>query len=220
MNRKIRAKRILLAGASALAMIAAASEAGATTFLFTGSEVTYTVPTSGTYDIAAFGAQGGPGIATVGGLGAAAGGNVSLSFGTVLTVLAGGAGASGDFGGGNAGSSYAAANGRPGLRFTTGGLGTGEDAGEPGVPGLGGRGAPAGGGRGSGVLGGGTSGGYSTAALARRASHLLASLTRPAGLAAAAAAASRAAAAAAARISSRCSPVRFSCRASTAAMAL
>ena len=60
-----------------------------TTFNETGGIVTYTVPTTGIYDIVAYGAQGGGGA---GGLGAEIGGDVSLTAGEVLTIAVGGQG--------------------------------------------------------------------------------------------------------------------------------
>ena len=52
-------KRLLLTSASLLALLAAAPTASATTFLFTGAIVDFPVPVAGTYQIIAFGAQGG-----------------------------------------------------------------------------------------------------------------------------------------------------------------
>jgi hypothetical protein len=184
MRGKVSAKRILLAGASMLAMMAGPSGAGATTFIFTGSEVVFTVPASGLYDITAFGAQGGQSLNT-GGLGAEAEGDILLSGGTALTVLAGGAGANGNvgalgYGGGGGGGSFVfeglatlaaagggggggggpfGAPGGPGLATTAGGGGTGSGlGGSGGAGGLGGTGGGfSGGGGGAGVLGGGTS---------------------------------------------------------------
>ena len=52
-------KRYLLAGTSALALLMGAAGADATTFTYSGAVVSYTIPTTGTYDIAAAGAEGG-----------------------------------------------------------------------------------------------------------------------------------------------------------------
>ena len=52
-------KKILLAGVSILALATAASSAQADVFNYTGTIVDYTVPTTGLYEITAFGAQGG-----------------------------------------------------------------------------------------------------------------------------------------------------------------
>ncbi|HEV2099761.1 MAG TPA: hypothetical protein VGR45_12655, partial [Stellaceae bacterium] len=51
----------LLAGTSLLALTAAAPAGWATTFNYTGGLTSFTAPTTGTYDILAFGAQGGAG---------------------------------------------------------------------------------------------------------------------------------------------------------------
>src|SRR5258708_7395524 len=81
-------RKVLLAGASLLALTAGASSAGATVIGYTGSSTTFTVPTTGTYDIVAFGAQGGG----FGGLGAEIGGDFYLTAGEVLTIDVGGQG--------------------------------------------------------------------------------------------------------------------------------
>ena len=52
-------KRFVLTSASLLALVAARPTASATTFLFSGAVVDFTIPVAGTYQIAAFGAQGG-----------------------------------------------------------------------------------------------------------------------------------------------------------------
>jgi hypothetical protein len=160
MNRTSRIKGMLLAGALAMAMTVAAAEAGAETIDFTGSLVLYTVPTTGVYDIIAYGAQGGDAVTFFGGKGAEAGGDIVLSAGTVLAVLAGGEGSStlGIAGGGGGGSfvfeitdgSYlvvagggggagGAGIGLPGLTTTAGGAGGGEDGGSGGTGGSGGE---------------------------------------------------------------------------------
>jgi hypothetical protein len=93
----------LLASVSVLALTIGAAKAD--TIDFIGAEISYTVPVSGLYDITAYGAQGGPAV-SFGGLGAEAGGDIFLSAGTTLTVLAGGQGAfaAGNGGGGGGGS--------------------------------------------------------------------------------------------------------------------
>jgi PEP-CTERM motif len=174
-------QRGLLAGASTLAMIMASAQAHATIFSYTGSEVTYTVPTSGVYDILAIGATGGGAFeGGVPGSGARAEGDISLSAGTMLTVLVGGAGTLGYFSGGGGGGSFvfdgpttlvAAGggggagrpffiDGGPGLATTAGGDGTGAEAGAGGVGGLGGGAGPgeSNSGGGAGVFGGGATG--------------------------------------------------------------
>jgi hypothetical protein len=169
----------LLASVSVLALTIGAAKAD--TIDFIGAEISYTVPVSGLYDITAYGAQGGPAV-SFGGLGAEAGGDIFLSAGTTLTVLAGGQGAfaagngggggGGSFvfegaallvaaGGGGGGSLYgehrAAYVAGPGLATTAGGAGkalAGFVLGGPGgIGGLGGRGGVNGGGGGAGVSG-------------------------------------------------------------------
>jgi len=85
-------KLSLLAGTSLLAVLTAASPALAVP-VFTSSSPgahTFTVATTGLYDILAEGAQGGGG--SFGGKGAKAEGEVSLTAGEVLTILTGGVG--------------------------------------------------------------------------------------------------------------------------------
>ena len=174
MNRKSWINRMLLAGASALAMTVASAEAGATTFDFTASLVSWTVPTNGVYVITAYGAQGGSGDLVAGGLGAEAGGYIPLSAGTMLAVIAGGQGApeagGGSFvfnitdgsylvaAGGGGGSGFSLNVGGPGLVTTAGGDGvvTGITVVPGGVDGIGGTGGEGGGG--AGVLSGGSTG--------------------------------------------------------------
>jgi hypothetical protein len=174
MNRKSWINRMLLAGASALAMTVASAEAGATTFDFTGSLVSWTVPTNGVYVTTAYGAQGGSNLGA-GGLGAEAGGYIPLSAGTMLAVIAGGegaleAGGGGSFvfnitdgsylvaAGGGGGSGFSLNAGGPGLVTTAGGDGVvpGITLVPGGVDGMGGTGGEGGGG--AGVLSGGSTG--------------------------------------------------------------
>jgi hypothetical protein len=65
---------------------------------------TVTIGPSGTYDIAADGAQGGSGIGNVGGAGAAVSGDVYLQAGTKLEIVVGGEGGNWVIGGGGDGS--------------------------------------------------------------------------------------------------------------------
>src|ERR1039458_9016798 len=79
-------------------------------YLFTGAETTITL-NPGTYDITAFGAQGGSGIAwpfSSGGpgLGAKMKAEFSFTTATTLTILVGGAGINGGAGGGGGGGSF------------------------------------------------------------------------------------------------------------------
>ena len=90
-------KLALLAGISALALAASDPVASAAPIMFgfTGSIVDFTVPTTGTYDIVAAGAQGGSdSTGGLGGNGAIIGGDVMLTAGTVLEIAAGGMGGS------------------------------------------------------------------------------------------------------------------------------
>ncbi|WP_041774472.1 PEP-CTERM sorting domain-containing protein [Leptospirillum ferrooxidans] len=159
----------------ALMILATNEEARATImdFSYTGSIETYIIPTSGTYDITAYGAQGGGYGSTgaiAGGMGAVIGGDLSLSSGEVLQILTGGMGASaadpgGSFGGGGGGSFVALGSS---LSTATplvvagggGGSGTGEYNGVPqGGPGII---SPSGTGTSGGTLGmGGGGGGFS-----------------------------------------------------------
>jgi hypothetical protein len=69
-----------------------ASSAQTGIYLFTGSETTITL-NPGTYDITAYGAQGGIGeFGSAGGLGAGMEGEFSFSVSTTLTLLVGGVG--------------------------------------------------------------------------------------------------------------------------------
>ena len=186
MQRKFPAKRILLAGASMLALMAGATGASAEPFDFTGMDAIFTAPTTGLYDITVKGAQGGQatGLAVfTGGLGAVVGGEISLTAGEMLLVVVGGQGASGDFGvgyggggggrsevdglgnvlaiAGGGGGASEAQNGGSGLTGPTGGAGTNSSGGAGGTSGSGGGGgvgAGGGGGGGSGHSGAGSNG--------------------------------------------------------------
>ena len=93
-------KRLLLTSASLLALLAAAPIASATTIPFSGAIVDFIVPADGTYQILAFGAQGGSSIDTQhnavspGGKGAEIGGDFILTKGEVLQIVVGGQGQS------------------------------------------------------------------------------------------------------------------------------
>ena len=155
-----------------LGLLAGYAQTG--TYLFTGSETTITL-NPGTYNITAYGAQGGAtGNASwgVGALGAEMSGDFSFSGLTTLTLLVGGAGqnAAGNGGGGGGGGSfvvessiplslviagggggggvYAGNNGGAGLTGTSGGNGNGFAAGGGGTGGNGGGGSGADGGGG------------------------------------------------------------------------
>src|SRR6266446_2108111 len=108
-------KRLLLGGATLLALAASEPAAHATLFDFTysGGLVTFTIPTTDTYQILAFGAQGGNseirlGSSGAGGRGAEIGGDFSLTAGEILQIAVGGGGGSGSgsAGGGGGGGSF------------------------------------------------------------------------------------------------------------------
>jgi len=83
------------------------STTGANTFNETGSIETVTVGTSGYYDIAADGAQGGAGYGnSPGGLGAMASGEIYLAAGAELEIVVGAVGGAGGSGGGGGGGSF------------------------------------------------------------------------------------------------------------------
>lgn len=157
-------KLLLAILAFALAYAARADEE----FIYTGSMATYTVPTTGTYEIFAAGAQGGYGRGSgSGGYGAILMGDINLSAGTVLDIVVGGQGGSGfsDLGaGGGGGGSFVfepgallplivAGGGGGGGYYENGGAG---QTGTPGENGFGGTNEGAGGTGGQGGTGGRT----------------------------------------------------------------
>jgi hypothetical protein len=171
-------KAFLLAGASALAILASGAEANAETFVFTGGPQTFTASVSGEYAVELLGASGGNAEFGVGGLGAEVSGDVFLTKGEDLTLFVGGQGAGGAAGGGGGasfvflgtdvfnetdvlavaggggGAGLYIAGGGPGLAGTSGGTEgrTGSGSGTGGVAGTGGGGGgSSGGGGGAGV---------------------------------------------------------------------
>jgi hypothetical protein len=113
-------KLLLLAGTAFLGPAASGSAARAVPidFTFTGSLVTFIVPTSGLYQILAFGAQGGSvtpfSITAPGGRGAEIGGDFSLMTGEFLTIAVGGAGSDAQhFAGGGGGSFVVGPDNKP-----------------------------------------------------------------------------------------------------------
>jgi hypothetical protein len=152
----IRSTRtFLLAGASALAILASAAEANAETFAFTGAVQSFTASVSGEYAVELLGASGGNAtfFNAVGGLGAEVSGDVFLTKGEDLTLFVGGQGGSARFAGGGGGNGL---DGGPGLAGTSGGTGGGS-GGAGGVGGTGGGGGNGGGGAGVNT---GPAGGY------------------------------------------------------------
>jgi hypothetical protein len=165
----------------ALAVSEPAAHAQRVNFTYTGKLVTWTVPKTGTYQIIAYGAQGGSiSGATIlgpymsaGGRGAEIGGNFALTAGEALQIAVGGAGISeyhGGSGSGGGGSFVVGPDNTP-LVIAGGGGGGGAGAspdstgnfGIPGGDGLTGPGGTSGltdpGGTGYGGRGGGGSGG-------------------------------------------------------------
>jgi hypothetical protein len=135
-------KKVLLAGASLMALLAAAPAAsGATvTFDYTGKIVSYVAPENGAYQIVAFGAQGGN-TGRLGGLGTKVFAEVELTKGETLQIAVGGAGQSDSNttggGGGGGGGSFVVGPGNQALVVAGGGGGAGNpgDAGNPGQAG-------------------------------------------------------------------------------------
>jgi hypothetical protein len=162
-------RHYLLAGTSALALLVGAADADATIFEFSGSVVSFVIPVTGVYDIAAAGARGGGSFNASGGFGAIAGGDVFLTAGTTLEIAVGGFGRSGirsvlpDIGGGGGGGSFVYTAAAPSTPLVVAGGGGGaffyEQNGGPGQAGTagqtGGGGAPYGGAGGTGGTGGG-----------------------------------------------------------------
>jgi len=173
----------VLIGAAAIGAltIGETRQANADTISYSGAEVTYTAPVSGTYEITTFGAQGGSGTIggnqaspSGGGLGAEVDAVFKLTAGDVLTILAGGAGSNGSLatnhsfgaGGGGGGGSFvfdttvgsllAVAGGGGGGTLISGVAGGSGLSGTAGSNGLGGNGSPNGTGGSGGT--GGTSG--------------------------------------------------------------
>jgi hypothetical protein len=147
-------QRLLLAGTALLGLTAMGSGARGTVFDFayTGSLADFTVPTTDSYQILAFGAQGGiatfDGFVGVGGQGAEIGGNFSLTAGEVLQIAVGGAGSGSGGGGGTFVVGPVGPDNAP-LVIAGGGGGGGVIFLGPGLPGQGGLISPEGGSTGS-----------------------------------------------------------------------
>jgi Glycine rich protein len=128
MQSRFRAKLILLAGTSMLALMAGAASASAETFDFTGSLQTFVATATGEYDITLVGAQGGQATGRttmLGGKGAQMGGEVFLTVGETLTIVVGGQGAPGiaNANGGGGGGGYSGVSGAGNLLAMAGGGG-------------------------------------------------------------------------------------------------
>src|SRR5438067_3167428 len=154
-------KQLLLAATAFLGLAASGSANHATLFDFTysGSLVNFTVPTTDTYQILAFGAQGGRGgngiFFGAGGLGGEIGGNFTLPAGEILKIAVGGAGGDNSSGGGGGGGSFVIGPGNTPLVIAGGGGGGGLLVSGFGQPGEGGLTGPNGGGLGGGAGGSG-----------------------------------------------------------------
>ena len=153
----IKSRAMLLAGVSALAMLACVAEADAETFLFTGGEQSFPVLVSGEYALDVFGASGGN---ATGGRGAEVSGDIFLTAGETLTLFVGGRGQNGHnpLGGGGGGGAFVflgtsvlavaggggggtpGFDGGPGQAGTAGGMGGGASGGAGGASGSGGGG--------------------------------------------------------------------------------
>ncbi|MBV8091644.1 MAG: PEP-CTERM sorting domain-containing protein [Acetobacteraceae bacterium] len=125
-------KRVLLTATACVALAApyGTAKAALIDFTYTGTLVTFTVPSTDVYRILAFGAQGGgvlaPPFSGTGGLGAEIGGDFSLTAGEVLEVAVGGAGLTADLtrgAGGGGGGSFVVGPGNTPLVIAGGGGG-------------------------------------------------------------------------------------------------
>ena len=119
-----------VSAAVAAAVFAAMSQsANAGTLSYTGAIQQYTVTSSGTYHFSVAGAQGGAsGDGDYGGDGALVSGDVHLTAGTVLDIVVGGQGGTGNvsegYGGGGGGGSFVYVDSVNSLLFAAGGGGS------------------------------------------------------------------------------------------------
>jgi protein with PEP-CTERM/exosortase system signal len=176
---------LFTAGATLTSFFAIAPARAQSDIAYTGSEITWVAPTTGIYDITAFGAQGGSAPGSSGGLGAMISGDFSLTAGEDLYIAVGGAGAAGYYeaaaggggggsfvftaslnplvvAGGGGGGSYGNSSGGNGQTISAGEGGYSANGGIGGSGGSGGASGTSGdgdGGGGGGVLGDGGSGG-------------------------------------------------------------
>ena len=143
------ARQFLLAGASALAILAGATAAQADTFTIPG-EYLFAAPSAGTYMVDVWGAQGGGSSVDGGGLGRGGRGRCRSAAGEEVLVIVGAQGGFGPAAGGGGGSSAALLSPSPFGGLVAGGGGGGSVSG-PGARGV----APAPGGPGAPGYGGG-----------------------------------------------------------------
>lgn len=177
--RAIRLRAVVMIAGLGTLGAASAVSAQTTSFNALPSLQQFVVPTTGQYDIVAFGAQGGTGAVfaspRAGGLGAQIGGRFTLTQGTTLVVLVGQAGGiAGGFssqfvssylltgGGGGASAVYIASAAQPLVMAGGGGGGGNNGGGLPGLAGVNGGSGSAGFivGAAGGVNGGGGAAGF------------------------------------------------------------
>ena len=150
-------KKLLLAGASALAILTASGAAEADLFSIPGM-YSFPITTVGEYSIDVRGASGGESVLAVpggvpGGRGAEVFGDVRLSSGDVLTLFVGGHGGTGPVAGGGGGGSFISIDNGGGELLAAAGGGGGAGYAQVGLPGLGTNRAGAGAGTGGGTGG-------------------------------------------------------------------
>ncbi|MGZ3345303.1 MAG: hypothetical protein ACXU82_11755, partial [Caulobacteraceae bacterium] len=136
-------RRLTIAAFSGAAALMVGTAANALTFTYTGAIDSYTVQTSGWYEIDAWGAQGGSDFNSPGGLGAMVGGRIFLEGGQLLDIVVGGQGRGeigGNTGSGGGGGSFVFVVADLDLLLAAGGGGgTGWNGVSAGAPGLAGR---------------------------------------------------------------------------------
>ncbi len=114
-------------------LLLSASAVQAASFSYSGTVVQFVAPNTGTFDITAVGAAGGPGDSGItanntGGLGASVTARFSLTSGQTLDILVGQRGSAGDSGGGGGGGgTYVVIHGGAALLVAGGGGGGGGD---------------------------------------------------------------------------------------------
>jgi hypothetical protein len=121
----IQRKAIRWAAAPAIGLLITSAPAAADTFNFDGSTAqSFTVTTSGDYQIIAYGAQGGASeFQVLGGNGAEIGGTFLLTSGEVLNIYVGGSGGAGPFNGGGGGGTFVVGPGNTNPLVVAGGGG-------------------------------------------------------------------------------------------------
>jgi hypothetical protein len=150
----------VLLGAAAMALLGGSARADKL-IPYTGAVVTYTAPTTGTYQFKAFGGQGGGDLN--GGLGAEVGGSIMLTAGEKLLIAVGGQGGfrSIEVGGGGGGGTFVFIMGQMQPLLVAGGGGSTDTAGGSGQSGTSGQDGTGLHGGAGGINGNGGSGGSS-----------------------------------------------------------